>query len=238
MQVAQRLYEGMDIGGETAGLITYMRTDGVQMAPEAIDAARDAIVSEFGQKYLPEKPRFYTTKAKNAQEAHEAIRPTDFKRTPASVRQYLDADQARLYELIWKRAIASQMQPAEIERTTVEIEAVNGARTAELRAVGSVIRFDGFIAAYTDQKDEDAEDEESRRLPEIRAGTLADAATIKLPKRIPYHVAMDLLLTGRWMDVAEAHRWGLVNEVLPKEKLEDRVWEIARLLASGPPLVF
>ncbi|RVD41718.1 type I DNA topoisomerase, partial [Mesorhizobium sp. M4A.F.Ca.ET.020.02.1.1] len=170
MQVAQRLYEGMDIGGETAGLITYMRTDGVQMAPEAIDAARDAIVSEFGQKYLPEKPRFYTTKAKNAQEAHEAIRPTDFKRTPASVRQYLDADQARLYELIWKRAIASQMQPAEIERTTVEIEAVNGARTAELRAVGSVIRFDGFIAAYTDQKDEDAEDEESRRLPEIRAG--------------------------------------------------------------------
>ena len=170
MQVAQRLYEGMDIGGETAGLITYMRTDGVQMAPEAIDAARDAITSEFGAKYLPEKPRFYTTKAKNAQEAHEAIRPTDFKRTPASVRQYLDADQARLYELIWKRAIASQMQPAEIERTTVEIEAVNGARSAELRAVGSVVRFDGFIAAYTAQKDEDAADEESRRLPEIRAG--------------------------------------------------------------------
>ncbi|WFP60565.1 MULTISPECIES: type I DNA topoisomerase [unclassified Mesorhizobium] len=169
MQVAQKLYEGMDIGGETAGLITYMRTDGVQMAPEAIDAARDAIVNEFGAKYLPEKPRYYSVKAKNAQEAHEAIRPTDFKRTPASVRQYLDADQARLYELIWKRAIASQMQPAEIERTTVEIEAVNGARTAELRAVGSVIRFDGFIAAYTDQKDEDAEDEESRRLPEIRA---------------------------------------------------------------------
>ncbi|TPK72977.1 type I DNA topoisomerase [Mesorhizobium sp. B2-4-15] len=170
MQVAQRLYEGMDIGGETAGLITYMRTDGVQMAPEAISAARDAIAKEFGPKYLPEKPRFYTAKAKNAQEAHEAIRPTDFMRTPASVRQYLDADQARLYELIWKRAIASQMQPAEIERTTVEIEAVNGARIAELRAVGSVVRFDGFIAAYTDQKDDDAEDEENRRLPEIRAG--------------------------------------------------------------------
>ncbi|BAV45650.1 DNA topoisomerase 1 [Mesorhizobium sp. 113-1-2] len=170
MQVAQRLYEGMEIGGETTGLITYMRTDGVQMAPEAIDAARDAIAKEFGPKYLPEKPRFYTTKAKNAQEAHEAIRPTDFMRTPASVRQYLDSDQLRLYELIWKRAIASQMQPAEIERTTVEIEAVNGARTAELRAVGSVVRFDGFIAAYTDQKDDDAEDEENRRLPEIRAG--------------------------------------------------------------------
>lgn len=170
MQVAQRLYEGMEIGGETTGLITYMRTDGVQMAPEAISAARDAIAKEFGPKYLPEKPRLYTTKAKNAQEAHEAIRPTDFMRTPASVRQYLDSDQMRLYELIWKRAIASQMQPAEIERTTAEIEAVNGARTAELRAIGSVVRFDGFIAAYTDQKDDDTEDEENRRLPEIRAG--------------------------------------------------------------------
>ena len=170
MQVAQRLYEGLDVGGETVGLITYMRTDGVQMAPEAISAARAAISKEFGDSYLPEKPRFYSAKAKNAQEAHEAIRPTDFFRTPASVRQYLDADQARLYELIWKRAIASQMNAAEIERTTVEIEAVNGQRSANLRAVGSVIRFDGFIAAYTDQKEEDSEDEENRRLPEIGQG--------------------------------------------------------------------
>jgi DNA topoisomerase-1 len=174
MQVAQRLYEGIDIGGETTGLITYMRTDGVQMAPEAIEAARAAIGSEFGDRYLPEKPRIYSTKAKNAQEAHEAIRPTDFTRTPAQVRKYVEADQARLYEIVWKRAIASQMNPAEIERTTVEIEARNAARTASLRAVGSVIRFDGFLAAYTEQKEEDAEDEENRRLPEIKAGeTLA-----------------------------------------------------------------
>ncbi|MGN6538781.1 MAG: type I DNA topoisomerase [Mesorhizobium sp.] len=178
MQVAQRLYEGMDIGGETAGLITYMRTDGVQMAPEAIEAARAAIGKEFGDNYLPEKPRHYTTKAKNAQEAHEAIRPTDFFRTPASVRQYLDADQARLYELVWKRAIASQMNAAEIERTTVEIEATNGSRTAGLRAVGSVVRFDGFITAYTDQKDEDSEDEENRRLPEIRQGEALDPEAV------------------------------------------------------------
>ncbi|MEO3385954.1 type I DNA topoisomerase [Mesorhizobium sp. CAU 1741] len=170
MQVAQRLYEGVEIGGETTGLITYMRTDGVQMAPEAIEAARSAIKDEFGDKYLPEKPRLYTSKAKNAQEAHEAVRPTDFSRTPAQVRKFLDADQARLYEIVWKRAIASQMQSAEIERTTVEIEAVNGARNANLRAVGSVIRFDGFLAAYTEQKDDDAEDEDSRRLPEIKAG--------------------------------------------------------------------
>lgn len=170
MQVAQRLYEGIDIGGETTGLITYMRTDGVQIAPEAIAAARSAISAEFGDKYLPEKPRYYSSKAKNAQEAHEAVRPTDFRRTPAQVRKFLDADQARLYEIIWKRAIASQMNPAEIERTTVEIEATNGPRSANLRAVGSVIRFDGFIAAYTEQKDEDAEDEDSRRLPQINAG--------------------------------------------------------------------
>jgi len=170
MQVAQRLYEGVDVGGETVGLITYMRTDGVQMAPEAIAAARDAIGKEFGARYLPEKPRYYSTKAKNAQEAHEAIRPTDFFRTPASVRAHLDADQFRLYEMVWKRAIASQINAAEIERTTVEIDAVNGARRAELRAVGSVVRFDGFIAAYTDQKEDDAEDEDGKRLPEIREG--------------------------------------------------------------------
>src|SRR5690606_18432911 len=110
MQVAQRLYEGLDLGGETVGLITYMRTDGGQMAPEAIAAARETIGKEFGARSLPEKPRHYSAKAKNAQEAHEAIRPTDFSRTPASVRQYLDADQARLYEIVWKRAMASQMQ--------------------------------------------------------------------------------------------------------------------------------
>ena len=178
MQVAQRLYEGMDVGGETAGLITYMRTDGVQMAPEAIEAARKSIGVEFGDKYLPEKPRHYTTKAKNAQEAHEAIRPTDFSRLPKDVKKFLDTDQARLYEMIWQRAIASQMNPAEIERTTVEIEAVNGSKTAGLRAVGSVVRFDGFIAAYTDQKEEDAEDEDNRRLPDIRSGETLDREAI------------------------------------------------------------
>ncbi|UXT22068.1 type I DNA topoisomerase [Agrobacterium tumefaciens] len=170
MQVAQKLYEGIDIGGETVGLITYMRTDGVQMAPEAIDAARRAIGEQFGGRYVPEKARFYSTKAKNAQEAHEAIRPTDFNRTPDQVKRYLDPDQLRLYDLIWKRGIASQMASAEIERTTVEILASNDGEKAGLRAVGSVIRFDGFIAAYTDQKEDgeqsdDGDDE--GRLPPI-----------------------------------------------------------------------
>ncbi|WP_312361217.1 type I DNA topoisomerase [Agrobacterium sp.] len=172
MQVAQKLYEGIDIGGETVGLITYMRTDGVQMAPEAIDAARSAIGEQFGDRYVPEKARFYSTKAKNAQEAHEAIRPTDFNRTPDQVKRYLDADQLRLYDLIWKRGIASQMASAEIERTTVEILADKNGEQAGLRAVGSVIRFDGFIAAYTDQKEDgeqsdDGDDE--GRLPQINA---------------------------------------------------------------------
>jgi DNA topoisomerase-1 len=123
MQVAQKLYEGIDIGGETVGLITYMRTDGVQMAPEAIAEARTAISTRFGVVMCPIKPRIYATKAKNAQEAHEAIRPTGFERTPDDFKRYLDADQLRLYDLIWKRATASQMASAEIERTSVEITA-------------------------------------------------------------------------------------------------------------------
>lgn len=172
MQVAQKLYEGIEIGGETTGLITYMRTDGVQIAPEAIDAARRAIGEQFGERYVPEKARFYSTKAKNAQEAHEAIRPTDFTRTPESLKQFLDADQFRLYDLIWKRGIASQMASAEIERTTVEIIAENKGEKAGLRAVGSVIRFDGFIAAYTDQKEDGEQSDDSEdggRLPQINA---------------------------------------------------------------------
>ncbi|CAM1646402.1 type I DNA topoisomerase [Bartonella apis] len=170
MQVAQKLYEGIDIGGETTGLITYMRTDGVQIAPEAIEAARNAIHDTFGANYVPEKPRFYSTKAKNAQEAHEAIRPTDFKRKPDDIKKFLDSDQFKLYELVWKRAIASQMKSADIERTTVEIEAINGSDHANLRAVGSVVTFDGFISAYFDQKDDDSADsEDTMRLPKMEA---------------------------------------------------------------------
>ncbi|SJZ56359.1 type I DNA topoisomerase [Consotaella salsifontis] len=169
MQVAQKLYEGVDLDGETIGLITYMRTDGVQMAPEAVSEARSAINDSFGARYLPDSPRHYSTKAKNAQEAHEAIRPTAFSRAPKDVERFLDRDQLRLYDLIWKRGIASQMAAAELERTTVEISARNGGKEAELRATGSVIRFDGFIAAYVDHKDEGEDDDESARLPAMTA---------------------------------------------------------------------
>src|SRR6201991_3922974 len=164
MRIAQRLYEGIDIGGETTGLITYMRTDGVSIAPEAVTQTRKVIGEEYGKNYVPNAPRQYSSKAKNAQEAHEAIRPTDLSRRPASLRSRLDNDQARLYELIWMRTIASQMESAELERTTVDITAKAGARTLELRATGQVIKFDGFLAVYQEGRD-DEEDEDSRRLP-------------------------------------------------------------------------
>jgi len=169
MQIAQRLYEGVDIGGETVGLITYMRTDAVQMSQEGIQAMRREIAASYGDRYLPEKQRHYATKAKNAQEAHEAIRPTEASRRPKDVARLLDADQAKLYELIWKRAVASQMESAEIERTTVEIAATGGGRAAELRATGQVIKFDGFLTLYQEGKD-DEDDEGGGRLPPIETG--------------------------------------------------------------------
>ncbi len=169
MQLAQRLYEGTEIGGETVGLITYMRTDGVDLAPEAITSTRSVIGKEFGAKYVPKVPRKYTVKAKNAQEAHEAIRPTDLARLPKYVAASLDADQRRLYDLIWTRTIASQMESAELERTTVEILAQAGERKLDLRATGQVIRFDGFLKLYQEGRD-DEDDEESSRLPEMREG--------------------------------------------------------------------
>ena len=165
MRIAQRLYEGIDIGGETTGLITYMRTDGVSIAPEAIPAVRKVIGEDYGNAYVPGAPRQYTAKAKNAQEAHEAIRPTDVSRRPAKLKARLDNDQYRLYELIWMRTVASQMESAEMERTTVDIAVKAGARNLELRASGQVVKFDGFLAVYQEGRDDDPEDEDSRRLP-------------------------------------------------------------------------
>jgi DNA topoisomerase I len=169
MQIAQRLYEGIDLNGETVGLITYMRTDGVQIAPEAIAATRKTIASHYGERYLPEKPRLYQTKAKNAQEAHEAIRPTDLSRRPESIARVLEPEQAKLYELVWKRTVASQMQSAELERTTVDIAAGAG-ESVSLRATGQVVRFDGFLTLYQEGRDEDPEEEEGRRLPPMAEG--------------------------------------------------------------------
>ncbi|HSP50765.1 MAG TPA: type I DNA topoisomerase [Pseudolabrys sp.] len=165
MRLAQRLYEGVEIDGETTGLITYMRTDGIDMAPEAVADIRAMIDINYGKQYVPGSPRTYHNKSKNAQEAHEAVRPTDPHRTPDQVAKFVDRDQARLYELIWNRAVASQMESAELERTTVDIAAKAGSRVIDLRASGQVVKFDGFLTLYQEGHDEADEDEESRRLP-------------------------------------------------------------------------
>jgi DNA topoisomerase-1 len=169
MQIAQRLYEGVDIGDGPVGLITYMRTDGVDLAPEAVTAARKVIGREFGDEYVPAAPRKYKTKAKNAQEAHEAIRPTDVTRRPKDVARHLDPEQAKLYELIWSRTIACQMESAELERTTVDILAEAAKRRLDFRATGQVVRFPGFLALYQEGRD-DEEEEDSARLPAMKAG--------------------------------------------------------------------
>ena len=166
MQAAQKLYEGVDIGGETVGLITYMRTDGVQSSPEALEEARQVIGGRFGQAYVPDVPRFYKTKAKNAQEAHEAIRPTSLARNPGSL--HLEGDLGRLYELVWKRMIASQMEAARIEKTAVDLDSADGQTT--LRASGQVVLFDGYLAVYEEGRDDDGDDEDSGRLPLIHEG--------------------------------------------------------------------
>ncbi|WP_140984939.1 type I DNA topoisomerase [Asticcacaulis tiandongensis] len=174
MQTAQKLYEGVDIGGETTGLITYMRTDGVYIEPAAINETRKVIGDRFGAAYVPSEPRLYKIKAKNAQEAHEAIRPTSLHRRPETLR--LEGDQARLYELIWKRTMASQMEAARVERTVIEL--LNQDKQTGLRATGQVITFDGYLALYEEGKDDET-DEDGGRLPQLRNGTLVDVHDIK-----------------------------------------------------------
>jgi DNA topoisomerase-1 len=170
MGVAQRLYEGVDLGAEgTTGLITYMRTDSPRVAPEAITGAREWIASQLGEKYLPATPNQYKGK-KDAQDAHEAIRPSDPARTPESIARYLSDEQLKLYTLIWRRFVASQMVPALFEVTTVNIAAASAktAKSYDFRASGSVLRFDGFLKVYEvseDKKDDD--DESSNRLPSL-----------------------------------------------------------------------
>jgi DNA topoisomerase-1 len=170
MRVAQRLYEGIDIGGETVGLITYMRTDGVDMDEGAVRQIRDVIGTDFGARYVPDAPRKYLAKTKNAQEAHEAIRPTDVACRPKEIAKFLEPDQAKLYELIWIRALACQMESAELERTAVDITAKAGSRTLDMRANGTVVKFDGFLKVYQEGRDDEPEDDESRRLPEMSQG--------------------------------------------------------------------
>ena len=170
MGVAQRLYEGIDVGAEgTVGLITYMRTDSTRCSPDSVQAARGWVESSLGAKYLPPAPNVYKSK-KDAQDAHEAIRPTDAARTPESIARYLSQEQFKLYQLVWQRFVASQMTAAIYDQTTIEIDAV-GDRTYNFRMSGSVLKFDGYLRVYG------AEDDEEDRLPEIAQGARLPLAT-------------------------------------------------------------
>jgi len=178
MQTAQKLYEGVSIGGEVTGLITYMRTDGMNLSVDAVTGIRQQVLSLYGQAYLPAAPRLYKTKAKNAQEAHEAIRPTDVARSPKQMKAYLNEDQFRLYDLIWKRTMACQMANVVLDQTGVDI--INTSKTVQFRATGSVIKFDGFYRAYREQQEsfseaenaeaDGAKDDEDRELPVLTVG--------------------------------------------------------------------
>ncbi|MGE0200055.1 MAG: type I DNA topoisomerase [Candidatus Melainabacteria bacterium] len=169
MQLAQRLYEGISIDGETVGLITYMRTDGVTLSDDALGMIRQRIQSDFGDKYLPDQVRVYKSKSKNAQEAHEAIRPTDVNRRPESLKAMLEDDQWKLYELIWKRTMACQMENAVLDQASVDISTAS--KDVTLRATGSVVVFDGFLRLYQESRDESTDgDEDNRRLPKLTVG--------------------------------------------------------------------
>ncbi|MEM8575790.1 MAG: type I DNA topoisomerase [Pseudomonadota bacterium] len=178
MQVAQRLYEGIDLGGSTEGLITYMRTDGVQIVPEAVSQVRSLVSGLYGSRYVPPSPRQYTSKAKNAQEAHEAIRPTDFSKAPDKVARYLEPDAQKLYKLIWQRTLASQAASAEIERTTADIDvAGSDGKAYGVRATGSVIRFDGFLKLYEEGVDDAVGEDGS--LPALAQGESLDPRAVE-----------------------------------------------------------
>jgi DNA topoisomerase I len=167
MSLAQRLYE--------AGHITYMRTDGIDMAPEAVHAARDAIKNKYGADYVPDSPRMYKNKAKNAQEAHECIRPTELTKDTAAAK-IVDADQRKLYDLIYKRTIASQMAAARLERTTVDMASPDG--QVELRSTGQVMMFDGFLKVYEEGRDEPTGDDDDKRLPQLSQGEATAKKTV------------------------------------------------------------
>jgi DNA topoisomerase I len=179
MRTAQRLYEGITLDGETVGLITYMRTDSVTMANEAVNAVRAQITKDYGSQYVPAKPHVYRSKAKNAQEAHEAVRPTSFARRPADIASHLNDDERKLYDLIWKRATSSAMQSAELEQVGVDIAPAD--KSVVLRATGSIIKFDGFLKVYQEDKDDSADEPESndRILPPMSEGDKLDRGAVK-----------------------------------------------------------
>ena len=221
MRIAQRLYEGVNLGGETQGLITYMRTDSVALANEAIAASRRLIETQFGKNYLPEHPRRYKASAKNAQEAHEAIRPTDLFRRPQDVAKYLDDDQRRLYELVWLRTIASQMESAVLDQVAIDIADRAGAAT--LRATGSIVVFDGYLRVYQEGRDDPGEDDEQeRRLPQVKEGEGVARGEIKPQQHFtqppPPYTEASLVKRLEELGIGRPSTYASSNQVLQDRK--------------------
>ncbi len=222
MRVAQQLYEGIKIDGETVGLITYMRTDGITLSGEAIAQCREVIGKEYGDKYLPKSPRAYKSKAKNAQEAHEAIRPTGLSRLPKAMKGYLDDKQAALYELIWKRTVACQMESAVLDQVKADIS--DGTDDVVLRANGSVIAFDGFLTLYQEGSDEngnnqsDSKDDTDRRLPPLHEGDDLDTRKINSEQHFtqppPRYSEASLVKTMEEMGIGRPSTYASILQVL------------------------
>ena len=174
MRVAQQLYEGVDVGGGPEGLITYMRTDSISLAREAVDDIREFVAKRYGKENVPARPNVFKSNSKNAQEAHEAVRPTDIARTPADIKQYLSSDQARLYDLIWKRTVASQMAAATLDLVAVDFDC--GA-AGVFRATGTTVSFPGFMAVYAESRDDQVEDDSA--LPPLTEGQIVPLKAIR-----------------------------------------------------------
>ncbi|MBO6784652.1 MAG: type I DNA topoisomerase, partial [Alphaproteobacteria bacterium] len=224
MRVAQRLYEGVEIDGETVGLITYMRTDSVTLSQEAIAGCRGLIDEDYGEEYLPEKPRVYRTRAKNAQEAHEAVRPTDLFRRPANLKSILDGDLYKLYELIWLRTIASEMAEAQIDRVAVDLRSADG--KLGLRANGQTIAFDGFLKLYREDKDDpsgdDADSDDERRLPPLAEGEAAGVREVKPEQHFtqppPRYTEASLVKTMEELGIGRPSTYASIIQVLQDRK--------------------
>ncbi len=184
MRIAQQLYEGVDVGTGTVGLITYMRTDSFSIATEAVMQIRDYVKKHFEAEYLPKTPILYKTKSKSAQEAHEAIRPTDIGRSPKEMRQYLNDEQFKLYEMIWKRALACQMAPAKFDAVSVDLSIGSDANL--FRASGQTLVFPGFIAVYMEGTD-DEEEEAEAKLPHLETGEVLTVEKSTVTNTLPSH---------------------------------------------------
>jgi DNA topoisomerase-1 len=215
MRAAQQLYEGVDLGGETVGLISYMRTDSVSLAQEALAEIRQVIGKEFGAKSVPPEPRYYKAKSKNAQEAHEAVRPTSALRLPRQVAAYLTPDQAKLYELIWKRTVACQMTQAVFDTVTVELRA---GEPHAFRANGSVLVEPGFIAVYSQGKDEPDDEDDDKRLPALEVGEVVQLREVDAEQHFtqppPRYTEASLVKTLEEFDIGRPSTYATIISTL------------------------